>query len=72
MCKEKGFQEDRIRAGAAKLSKSFNTKPQGRLDSFFKVLPSANPPKKRPADAQATKGAAKKGKGAAKSTKPRR
>lgn len=31
--------EDRVRAGASKLAKGFNAKQQGRLDSFFKVLP---------------------------------
>jgi len=40
MCEEKGFEEGRIRNGAAKLTKAREVKPQGRLDGFFKVLPS--------------------------------
>merc|ERR1712241_926470 len=39
MCEEKGFDEQRIRNGAAKLSKARDVKPQARMDSFFKVLP---------------------------------
>ena len=40
MCGEKSFSEDRIRNGIKKLTKARNTTTQGRLDSFFKVLPS--------------------------------
>lgn len=40
MCEEKGFAEDRIRNGAKKLIKARQGTTQGRLDSFFKVLPS--------------------------------
>jgi len=40
MCEEKGFDEQRIRNGATKLSKARDVKPQARMDSFFKVLPS--------------------------------
>ncbi len=40
MCGEKGFAEDRIRNGAKKLLKARQGSTQGRLDSFFKVLPS--------------------------------
>jgi len=40
MCEAKGFNEDRIRNGAKKLVKARKTTTQGRLDSFFKVLPS--------------------------------
>ncbi|KAL7414298.1 PIN domain-like protein [Mrakia frigida] len=39
LVRDKGFSEDRVRAGASKLAKGFNAKQQGRLDSFFKVLP---------------------------------
>lgn len=39
MVEEKGFSEDRIRNGAKKLVKARNSSTQGRLDSFFKVLP---------------------------------
>lgn len=51
MCKEKGFFEERVRNGCKKLLKAKQTSTQGRLDSFFKVLPSSNTPK-RPADAK--------------------
>ncbi|XP_032218504.1 flap endonuclease 1 isoform X2 [Nematostella vectensis] len=37
---EKGFSEDRIRSGIKKLTKARHGSTQGRLDSFFKVLPS--------------------------------
>jgi len=40
MCGEKGFGEDRIRSGCKKLLKARGGATQGRLDSFFKVLPS--------------------------------
>ncbi|KAF0310677.1 Flap endonuclease 1 [Amphibalanus amphitrite] len=55
MCGDKGFNEERIRNGAKKLSKARNTTTQGRLDSFFKVLPNPNAGKRkgypvRPAD----------------------
>jgi len=43
MCGEKGFAEDRIRNGAKKLLKARQGSTQGRLDSFFKVLPSPTP-----------------------------
>ncbi|CAE6407258.1 unnamed protein product [Rhizoctonia solani] len=38
---EKGFNEERVRKGAEKLTKTLNTKQQGRLDGFFKVTESA-------------------------------
>ncbi|KAJ7284853.1 flap endonuclease-1 [Mycena rebaudengoi] len=34
---EKGFNEDRVRKGADKLTKFLNSKQQGRLDGFFTV-----------------------------------
>merc|ERR1712203_77840 len=40
MAEENGFAEDRIRNGAKKLLKAKQGTTQGRLDSFFKVLPS--------------------------------
>eukprot|EP00912_Choanoflagellata_sp_UC4_P002018 UC4_evm8s1290 len=49
MCNKNGFGEDRIRSGAAKLKKAKEVKPQGRLDSFFKKLPSSGSSKKRKA-----------------------
>jgi len=62
MCEEKGFNEDRIRNGAKKLAKARKQTTQGRLDSFFKVLPSPsnNDNKKRKLNEKP--GSAKKGK----------
>lgn len=55
LVKEKGFSEDRVRSGAAKLTKGSSVAPQGRLTDFFKVS-------KRPAtpDKPANKKKAKK------------
>ena len=47
MCGDKGFNEERIRNGAKKLTKARNTTTQGRLDSFFKVLPNPNAGKRK-------------------------
>jgi flap endonuclease-1 len=47
LCGDKQFNEDRVRAGAQKIQKSLKTATQGRLDSFFKVIPSTTPPAKR-------------------------
>ncbi|CAD7012091.1 unnamed protein product [Ceratitis capitata] len=44
LCGDRQFNEDRVRAGARKIQKSKNTQTQGRLDNFFKVLPSTNKP----------------------------
>jgi len=64
MCGEKNFNEERIRNGAKKLAKAKQGQTQGRLDSFFKVLPStkspASPAVKRKAEEP------KKGKGGGK------
>lgn len=49
MVKRHGFSEQRIREGAAKLSKALKGGTQGRLDGFFKVTNNANDKKKRPA-----------------------
>ncbi|XP_050596052.1 flap endonuclease 1 isoform X1 [Bombus affinis] len=57
LCGDKQFNEERVRNGAKKLYKARNTSTQGRLDTFFKVLPNPNPPKRKAED---TKGAAKK------------
>merc|ERR1712112_807308 len=64
MCGEKGFQEERIRNGCKKLEKSRGSSTQGRLDSFFKVLPSPTPNANK-RKAEDVKGSAKKGKGSA-------
>lgn len=47
LVEEKGFSEDRIRSGIKKLTKARKGSTQGRLDSFFKVLPSPSPSSKR-------------------------
>ncbi|CAL7938634.1 unnamed protein product [Xylocopa violacea] len=47
LCSDKQFNEERVRSGAKKLHKARNTSTQGRLDTFFKVLPNANSPSKR-------------------------
>lgn len=61
MCGEKGFQEERIRNGCKKLVKARGGATQGRLDSFFKVLPSpTNAGNKRKAEDTKGKGSAKK------------
>merc|ERR1712012_333498 len=39
MCQKNGFNEERIRSGAQKLLKARKKANQGRMDSFFKVLP---------------------------------
>ncbi|CAO1421567.1 unnamed protein product [Diamesa hyperborea] len=48
LCGDRQFNEDRVRSGAKKILKSKTTATQGRLDSFFKVLPSTNPVKRKP------------------------
>lgn len=40
LCGDRQFSEERIRNGAKKLLKARTGTTQGRLDSFFKVLPS--------------------------------
>lgn len=58
MVRQKGFNEDRIRNGIKKLTKARSGSTQGRLDGFFKVLSSPNPPAKR--KSEDAKGSAKK------------
>lgn len=66
MCEEKGFAEDRIRNGAKKLLKARQGSTQGRLDGFFKVLPSTpNSNNKRKSDEIKTNGSGKKAKNGA-------
>lgn len=50
LCGNRQFNEERIRGGAKKLMKSKSTTTQGRLDSFFKVLPSIGTPKRKSED----------------------
>lgn len=47
LCGDKQFNEERVRNGAKKLHKARNTATQGRLDTFFKVLSSPNPLKRK-------------------------
>ena len=55
------FSEKRIRNGVAKLVKNQNIPTQGRLDSFFKVLPKADDTAiKRKPEAKETKSNASK------------
>ncbi|XP_078036649.1 flap structure-specific endonuclease 1 [Augochlora pura] len=61
LCGDKQFSEDRVRSGAKKLHKARNTSTQGRLDTFFKVLPNSNPNSAK-RKVEETKGAAKKAK----------
>lgn len=49
LCGDRQFNEDRVRSGARKIMKSKHSQTQGRLDSFFKVLPSNNATPKRKA-----------------------
>lgn len=68
LCGDRQFNEERVRSGAQKIAKSLKTATQGRIDGFFKVLPSATPPPAKKVKVEDKKGAAaKKGKaGAAK------
>ena len=55
LCTEKNFAEERVRNGVKKILAAKKTGKQGRLDSFFKVLPSAapaSPASKRKSDAK--------------------
>ncbi|KAL2314558.1 DNA-repair protein rad2 [Schizosaccharomyces pombe] len=56
LVKEKGFNEDRVKLGINRLEKASKTIPQGRLDSFFKPVPSSP---KKPVDTK-SKGSAKR------------
>ncbi|ORZ35340.1 flap endonuclease 1 [Catenaria anguillulae PL171] len=76
MVKEKGFNEERIRNAVKKIAKSKVGGTQGRLDSFFKVLPKTDQQKevaakKRKAE-QEKAAAAKKAKTNAGKGKPRK
>ncbi|XP_063707728.1 flap endonuclease 1-like [Culicoides brevitarsis] len=66
LCGDRQFNEQRVRSGAQKLMKCRSTGTQGRLDSFFKVLPSTTPNQKRKSIADVKKESAKKLKGGAK------
>lgn len=57
LCKEKLFNEERVRSGIARLQKGLKSGVQGRLDSFFKAVPKT---KEQLAAASAKAKAAKK------------
>ncbi|KAI9583000.1 flap endonuclease 1 [Glossina fuscipes] len=42
LCGDRQFNEDRVRSGAKKILKCKSSQTQGRLDSFFKVIPAAS------------------------------
>lgn len=73
LCGDRQFSEDRVRSGCKKILKSKGQSTQGRLDSFFKVLPSTATPKRKSEEDK--KNAAKKsklsGKSGAKGKKPK-
>lgn len=63
LVKDKGFSEERVRNGAARLTKGVKTVPQGRLTDFFKVKPIENGGSaKRKGDNKSTAKASKKSK----------
>ncbi|KAI0310696.1 PIN domain-like protein [Amylostereum chailletii] len=62
LVRDKGFNEDRVRKGAEKLTKFLNAKQQGRLDGFFTVQPKAD----KDAGAKGKKGSKEKEKKGAK------
>lgn len=54
LCGDKQFNEDRVRNGAKKLMKARGGSTQGRLDTFFKVLSSTTPVKRKAEEKKAT------------------
>lgn len=71
LCGDRQFNEQRVRSGAQKLLKTRSTGTQGRLDSFFKVLPSTAPAPKRKSIVDEKKGSAKKAKAGKGGRKPK-
>ncbi|KAJ3529917.1 hypothetical protein NM688_g7785 [Phlebia brevispora] len=59
---EKGFNEERVRKGAEKLTKFMNAKQQGRLDGFFTAKPKAPSPSKDDSKGEGKSKASAKGK----------
>ncbi|KAG8874838.1 Elongation of fatty acids protein 2 [Tulasnella sp. 331] len=62
LVKEKGFNEDRVRRGADKLTKMQSAKQQGRLDGFFTTKPKekSSPVKAPPKGASKSAGSKRK------------
>ena len=46
LVEEKGFSEERVRGGAAKLQKNLKSSQQARLEGFFKPIPKTDEQKK--------------------------
>lgn len=61
LCGDKQFNMERVKNGVKKLHKARNTSTQGRLDSFFKVLPNPNPGKRKTEEKTGVAKKAKKG-----------
>lgn len=72
LVEEMGFSPERVKANIEKLQKAFkaNTKPQARMDSFFKVIP--QDPKKAAAKRKTMKEKAKAAEQAKKKAKKKR
>ncbi len=47
LVRDKGFSEDRVRAGAARLQKNLKSAQQARLEGFFKPLPKTEEEKQK-------------------------
>uniref|UniRef100_A0ABD2WN63 Flap endonuclease 1 n=1 Tax=Trichogramma kaykai TaxID=54128 RepID=A0ABD2WN63_9HYME len=71
LCGDKQFNEERVRNGAKKLVKARNTGTQGRIDSFFKILPSTTPQKRKQADDKKTSNKKAKTTGGGRGRKPK-
>lgn len=74
LCIDKGFSEDRVRSGAARLQKATKQKQQGRLDGFFKAQPKSddgNKSKRKLEEKKSATAAAKKAKTKGGKAKPK-
>ena len=47
LVEEKGFNDERVKGGITRLKKARSSSVQGRIDSFFKVIPKKADEKKR-------------------------
>ncbi|KAL1919325.1 uncharacterized protein VTP21DRAFT_2018 [Calcarisporiella thermophila] len=56
LVQEKGFKEERVRKNVEKLRKYLKDAPQGRLDTFFKVVPTDKSKRKADGDEKSAKG----------------
>ena len=68
MCTKNGFAESSIRKACEKLKKGNSGPTQNRMTSFFKILPSKGPVKRKADDKKGKKGS-KKAKGSGKGKK---